>query len=274
MNNVIIIDGHVHIHNYISSNTLLETAISNFNEILNINGLSGRLVTRILFLADTSDQDSLDKFWKFQKNNMTMMATPGQWSLHGTQEECTFLLKRENYDIILITGQQVISQEKLEVLLVGARRPVEDGIPVEELITYGSKEKSILVIIPWGAGKWLGKRGRILKDLIRNTEHSNFFIGDSANRPRFWPRSSIFTEAEENGFRNLPGSDPLPLAKEYKKIGKSGFVIKGDLDLTAPAASLKKMLTDQNIEIHPYVNNATPWMFLKNQLFIRLKKSN
>jgi hypothetical protein len=94
-----------------------------------------------------------------------------------------------------------------------------------------------LAALPWGAGKWLGPRGRIVRTLADDAalrEHPLFFLGDSAQRPAPWLEPRVFRD----GARVLPGTDPLPMPGCEATIASYAARIDGDFARARPLASL------------------------------------
>ena len=49
-----------------------------------------------------------------------------------------------------------------------------------------------LAIVPWGFGKWVGKRGKALRRALESVDSRQFFLGDNSGRPKFSPTPLIF----------------------------------------------------------------------------------
>ena len=80
------------------------------------------------------------------------------------------------------------------------------------------QENNALPVIPWGAGKWMGKRGEIVRRIMEDQKYYPVFMGDNGNRPFFWKKPAIFDEAKEKfNIANISGSDPLPFSGKKSK---------------------------------------------------------
>ncbi len=91
-----------------------------------------------------------------------------------TSEENSLLCFNSNgHKIFFIAGRQIVTSEKLEVLALGLREDFKDNKPIEEVIDYIIL-KNALPVIPWGVGKWSGKRGAIVENLIE--QNPKFFF--------------------------------------------------------------------------------------------------
>jgi len=143
--------------------------------------------------------------------------------------------------LLIVKGRQIVTGEHLEVLTAGAAPAIPDGRPlpavVDELTAAGA-----LAIIPWGAGKWLGRRGRLVRETAERLDAATFFLADNPARPWFWPAPLLFRTQGERGRAVLRGSDPLPLSGEEKRAGAYASLLGGDFDPARPLASLTAML--------------------------------
>jgi hypothetical protein len=193
-------------------------------------------------------------------------------SLVETQECVSFGLSfRNGSNLVFIAGQQLVSLEGLEVLAIGTCEQFEAGKPTDRLIQEIAQVGAIPVI-PWGAGKWFGRRGRLVDELIRSPDLPPFFLGDSGNRPAVWPKPSLFREAEKRGIVNLPGSDPLPFSSEVQRVGSFGVALNSSLDLGKPALDLKRTLLDPSTTLHQFGEGETTLRFMRNQFKMQLRK--
>ena len=120
-------------------------------------------------------------------------------------------------------------------------------------------------------GKWLGNRGSLIQDFLESEHTFPFFLGDNSGRPAFWTRPAHFQQAEGKGIQIFPGTDPLPLEEEYRRVGSFGFKLRGSLWDDCPGESLKRLLLDSSHLIEPYGNLDKPLQFFWNQLLLRIK---
>ena len=84
-----------------------------------------------------------------------------RWIFQKTNEPCTLLTKRADRELLVVAGRQVVTLENLEILVLGTNRKLQDGLSIEKTMKLARTE-GLIHVIPWGAGKWLFKRGRIL----------------------------------------------------------------------------------------------------------------
>jgi hypothetical protein len=267
---LLLADGHVHIYPRFNLESLLNEALQNFKEVSAQQSVKSPW-TAFLFLTETKE-DNWFSLLKQQTTENKGFPSPGfgKWIFRQTQEECS-LYGRSNEEegLVLIAGRQIKAESNLEVLALGTIESFEEGRPVRELI-HTISQKGAIPVIPWGAGKWLGARGQMIKQLLLNQDGPLFFLGDTRNRPVFWLKSSIFKRAAHQGLKTLPGSDPLPLSSQEKFPGSYGFRLKGDIKADYPFASIKKLLFDPETLVIPYGKGERSFRFFRDQVRLRI----
>jgi len=167
--------------------------------------------------------------------------------------------------IRLFSARQVNSREKLEVIVVGNIEHVFESLPVAHYLQeFGASE---LVILPWGVGKWLGKRGRIVSRLI-HTHKEKFVLGDNGGRPSWW-RVPQFHEANAIGMPILAGSDPLRVGQYPERAFGYGDVFPGQFTSGHEWIAQVKGLTASPDTFGRRVSTLT---FIREQLGLRIRK--
>jgi hypothetical protein len=194
------------------------------------------------------------------------------WSVYPTREECSVRLRRlDDQELVIIAGRQIVTAERLEVLAIGTKERFADGTALVEVVRTIKRHQSIPVI-PWGTGKWMGNRGRLVEKLLKGPEAAGLFLGDNGNRPSFWPRPALFKFAQAEGIRILPGSDPLPFASEQKRAGSFGCFIDGTISPDYPARDLSRILSDGTGAFQPYGRLERSRRFVLNQVAMQLRR--
>ena len=166
-----------------------------------------------------------------------------------------------------MAGRQLVSREGLEVLALLCRADFRDGETAAVLVDQVRAAGGIPVL-PWGFGKWLGKRGRILEELCNHRDRS-FFLGDNGGRPSLLPLARPLRRVVRDGGRLVSGSDPLPLAGEEERVGAYGIRIDADLDPAEPARGLRALLSDDAVACAGYGLPLGTGRFLANQWRVR-----
>ncbi|MFO7963727.1 MAG: hypothetical protein R6U50_07390 [Desulfobacterales bacterium] len=193
------------------------------------------------------------------------------WKIRETGENCSLMLQRkENQVIYLIAGSQIQSAEGLEVLALGTKRRFEDNIAIEHLIDRVN-DAGAVAVVPWGFGKWTGRRGRLL-DRLLNGHSAKFHLGDNGGRPEWLGTPRPFQAALEKGLKILPGSDPLAFDNESGRAGSYGFYCDENISSEKPAEYIKRRLRDPSFQIVPYGNRTGSSQFIRSQVRIQFNK--
>ena len=261
---LILADAHVHIYNCFSLESLLDSAFNNFQKT------AAKLPEQIphffvLFLTETRG----DNWFKTLLEYAETAQNVGNWRLEKTSEPLSVYAENpQKRGMYLVAGRQIITSENLEVLALITDRTFADGSPLPETLDK-IRDAGGLPILPWGFGKWIGRRGKVLTNLLKSDDASPLFLGDNGGRPIFWRRPPYFQLAEAKGLRILPGTDPLPLPSETVRPGSFGFQVRGPFNAAEPGKSMKDILQHPETALQPYGSLETPWNFFRNQIKVR-----
>lgn len=263
-----LVDAHVHLHECHDTGLLLDAAAANF-----LSAARGaRPASAVLLLAQPA---GAARFERLAANALPAAApdpASAGWGFRRTGEaESIVAVRQDGARLILVCGGQIRTAENLEVLALATTQRFDDGRPAAEAIRAAAAAGAVAVL-PWGVGKWFGRRGRLVSRLIDETR-LGFACGDNGNRPFFWPRPRLLRRAERVGRRVLPGSDPLPLPAAITRAGSFGFAVGGALDPGRPAADLKARLADPLTAIEPYGGRESARRFLCDQLLVRVRRA-
>ena len=266
---MILTDAHVHIYDCFDLEKFLDAAYSNFQTQANRLG-HGDTFTPILLLAEDEKNSWFNRLRKFADGrNVHTYSAIQKWKFLHTDEHISIVAKGENSKVlIIIAGRQVETIEDLEVLALCTSNFYRSGIPIIDLINE-IKEHDAIPVIPWGFGKWLGKRGLILKKLLKTTKSSDFFLGENGGRPKISLRPFHFKIAERRGVRILPGTDPLPIKSELLRVASFGLSLYESCSHNNPAKDVKKVLQDHSTEFVPYGKLKNFSSFLRHQFSLR-----
>lgn len=235
----IAIDSHVHFHSAAGALEALRIA----KEKLSSAGRIG-----VVMLAERQGFDVLDQI----RESLVATAEPEALWLDDSRS------------LLILAGRQVITSEKLEVLALATTAQLPDGLPAEEVVAKLDAADA-LVALPWGVGKWIGKRGALVDRLIAAARPGRLFLGDNGGRPGFWPVHQF-----DAGLPVLSGSDPLPLPGWPHAVASLASMIEADLLPDTPAKSLKAALRDPATRIERIGSLAGPIRFAMDQTKLRL----
>lgn len=264
----IFVDAHVHIHDCFCLTYFFDAALKNFQQAaLKTDHAKGRN-TYILLLTESAGKNHYQKLAELARRRQTLSERNVlKWRLEPTPESCTLKAHRsDGQSFYLLAGRQVVTAERLEVLALMTSCLFQEKQSLYQTVQAVYHSGGVPVI-PWGFGKWIGKRGRILEQFLMKNDKP-VFLGDNGGRPWFWPRPRLFEVAEAKGGRVLPGSDPLPLPSEASRAGSFGFTMNSILT-SYVARDLKRCLENKNLNFSAYGDSQKLIRFFKNQFLIR-----
>jgi hypothetical protein len=169
--------------------------------------------------------------------------------------------------LLIVAGRQIVTREGLEILGLATRNPIPDGLSAHGVLAR-LRSSDALAVLPWGVGKWLGKRGRIVDELIAEAPLGQLFLGDNGGRPTWWSVPQF-----SGRLPVLAGSDPLPLAGSTAAIGSFGSRVTGSLDESRPVASLKQILRNPSTKISTYGRLTPSLRFFSDQARLRFSRN-
>lgn len=219
----VLVDAHVHLHRRFDEGRFFEAASRNFARAAESMRSAGTLHDGtpwhgVLVLTEAS---GADRFGDLVARVGSRVA--GRWTIDATSESSSVRLRSgDASDLTLVAGRQIQTAEGLEVLAFPCVGPTRDGRPILEVLRELADHGAVRMI-PWGFGKWSGRRGRMLRTLLETGPA--FLLADTGHRPGWAPEPSPLSEAVQRGRPVLTGSDPLPLAGEETRAGSCCFLI-------------------------------------------------
>jgi len=122
----------------------------------------------------------------------------------------------DDEELYLFSGAQIVTGERIEVLAILAERPIQNGLSLRETIAAIEQSRGI-VVLPWSPGKWLGRRGMLVREYLR--ERPDCWVGDIPMR--WWGnwRTLRLRGIPSVSVRVLSGSDPLPIPGDEEVVG-------------------------------------------------------
>lgn len=259
-----LVDSHVHIHSCYELDGMLDRAAENFRRAGSAGG--GGEPSGCLMLTETA-QDHVfealacgDAKWK-----------PERWDIRATADDAALLcVSPQGVQVLLLAGGQIVTSEKLEVLSLATAKRYPDGQSLRDTLAALASD-GVLAVIPWGFGKWLMKRGRLLLAVIDSATAGDFFLGDNGGRPQMTRQPELLRYAEKKGFRILPGTDPFPFRSQQGKAGSYGFVVDDWVVDAHPAKQIRSRLRAMTMSPRPYGNRANLVEFAVLQVAMNVK---
>lgn len=261
---LILADAHVHVFSPDDWPGLVAAARRRFHERAAALSLAAGEQAHFLCLAEIAGCD----FFGHLLNVVDAGGAMGEMSSVKTAEPASLaLLEPGEPPLYVIAGRQIVSAEGLEILALGYAANYPDGAPAEQVVA-DLLPSGALVVLPWGVGKWLGRRGELVWHLAARFGHERrFFLGDNGNRPWCWPLPKVF--AEFGPARNLPGSDPLRLPGQERRAACIGLYGECEIDGDSPFRSFKEAAVSG--KLHPCGRPQNLPSFLHSQLALRLR---
>ncbi|MDC0947861.1 hypothetical protein OAS86_00740 [Gammaproteobacteria bacterium] len=255
----VLLDAHVHLYPEFDLTVALPMALDNLR-LLEVK-LGEADVWALLIAATPREAD-----WPIRAQAAvttlggTMTAVDGGW--------CIEALAGQSKPLWLIAGRQYQSAEKIEVLSAFAGLDVAENLPLETLLAT-LDEAGAVVILPWGVGKWLGARGKLVQQTVLSPDRAQaLYIGDNGGRPWGWPLGRLFSGVGNHKVYNLPGSDPLYIGSQYNKIGTSGSLISLE-NQESQSTSLRTVLRQTAAPLKSETRRAGWIEFIAAQLAMR-----
>jgi hypothetical protein len=265
-----VVDAHVHIHACYEPDELLGNAYANLS-----GHAPGGNEALFLLMTECAGDDYFGALYERAQGREDIHGLSlKHWVMTPTGEEVSVVATSEadeSRQLFIVSGAQIACREGLEVLVLGTRRRVPDGRPIREVLTE-TDSWGVPRVIPWGPGKWLFGRGRLLHQLVEEFRKPTLFLGDEGGRPIFWGYPQHFDSAARLGVRDLPGTDPLPFPHDVKKVGRMGFRVPIELDPARPAASLMGALRRESTALERFAVLESPLRFVRNQIGMQLRK--
>jgi hypothetical protein len=214
----LLVDGHVHFHACFTWRAFLDAAVANFADARRALRLSADS-PGCLMLTESAGVN----YYR------TLLAAPAPasslgWNVEKCDDHCSIVLRRASETLVVVAGRQVVTAENLEVLALGSTRELPLRRPLRDILRAVA-DSGALAVIPWGFGKWWGRRGRIVRDLIESRHDVPFCLGDNGGRTHTMRRPTMFERAERRGMLVLGGSDPLAMPAQVTRAGGYGFVL-------------------------------------------------
>lgn len=265
LGSIVMVDAHVHVHPQADTTVLLEMAAENFAAAA--QRLQARRWQAMLLLTEMAGVDWFESVYPGAGASAL-----GKWTLTASSaEDISFCASASGESLLVVAGRQVVTGERIEVLALGTRARIADGLSLQTTIARALAAGATLVL-PWAVGKWLGRRGRLVANALRHAE-PDLFAGDNGGRPAFWPAPQIFKHVVSQGRPVLSGTDPLPLKHEERRVGSMGFWFQGYAPADAPGRYLQDRLRGARADaVVPFGRLENPWRFVRNQVALRVSR--
>jgi hypothetical protein len=246
---------------------MLDTALASFTDAVHTQ--KGKVpFSGMLVLTEPRVRDTFPKL-RSQLHSEQPCRLNSEWILEPTDETLSLAaVHSSGAKIFLISGQQVVTRENLEVLAIASEQTIPDRQNLQETLK-AIRQHDGYPVLPWAVGKWLLGRGKLINRAIADNGGKPLGIGDNGGRPAFWTMVGQFEQARLYDLPILRGSDPLPV-KGSRTAGSYGTLMSIPFDPTKPAKSLLDALCDKSCERIDFGVLEAPLSFVKDQIALRL----
>lgn len=252
------VDAHVHFHQRKLVGRTLDAALANLRAV---TGRSQGLVGALLLT-----QASCEKVFEELESEHSV----DRWTLRpAAQEVETLIARKDGAELAIVCGRQIRAEAGLEVLALGTRQHFPDGQSLAATVR-SVQEAGAVSVLPWGFGKWMGRRGRLIESTLAASGVRELFVGDNGSRLAAVATPTLIRRCEQQGFRVLPGTDPFPFGDDYRRVGAFGFVAELSGMADAPWAGLREWLMHLDRSPEPFGRACGTCRFLFNQLGIQI----
>ena len=280
-----LVDTHAHFYDGFALSDCLLSAEQNFREALGAatalpHSAPSRSAEALgcLIVHDVCGQTPV-----FARLSAARRELADRWHVDWVEAEQAVVLHGRGDDrwltIAIVPGRQLVSREGLELLVVGAaaiphdgpQKPAELSCLLEEICAEDG-----IALLPWGFGKWWANRGRVLRTALaglRSADARGVFLCDNGGRPQGCRSAKLLRDAIAPQGPILAGSDPLPLAGEYRRLASYGIELPAAVDLQCPGASLRAALRQLVSQPAIYGRRVSLFKFATNQLGLRLGRA-
>jgi hypothetical protein len=218
---MLILDAHVHVYPFYDAPALLRGAVVRLAAL----GSPGDTLGIVLV-----EREGVDVFSEW----LAGRRLPDGWTATSLDAMALRLVSPQGERLHVFAGRQIACAERLEILGVGCRTAVPDGVPCEEAIGAIVGDGG-LPVLAWGLGKWLFGRAAAVRRLLSAHPGGELPLCDTSLRPVFWPRPSAMRDPARPV---LYGSDPLPKAGEEAQAGRYAGVVDVEMSSSDPTARL------------------------------------
>ena len=219
MSLTLFVDGHVHIHPCFDIGRFFTAAQRNLRLAAAKQGCAEGAWQGALLLTESGAERA------FECLRDGRLVPPAGIRVEHTSDEAVLRVHvAGERPLYLIAGRQIATTSGVEVLSLGTRAVVPDGLTFEEAMERSCATDG-LTVIPWGFGKWSLARGELVRKQLKKRPAGSIALGDNGGRLRFAPPPPLFALARELGFAVLPGTDPFPFASQVDRVGSFGFAL-------------------------------------------------
>lgn len=207
---IVYADTHVHLYPCYNLTQAFESAWDNFTRA------SSDTTSNLFVLYLTERQDC--HFFDQLAGDPESLVSLKNFAFEKLEiPEVLRIRRAQGGEMFLVSGRQIKTSERLEILVLHTREQFEDGLSFPTSLDAALEGKH-LVVLNWSLGKWMFSRGKIVEAELRKLQAGEVQVGDIGGRPLGWGEPKQFELARSRKLEFVAGSDPLPFAGEEKKL--------------------------------------------------------
>ena len=250
----LLLDAHVHLYPQFNIENAIRAGMTNLNKLASKHRLPSGAI-KMWLLTEGMDYNAFAKLSELDG-----------FSVETKSPECLLITDSGSKDqLYVFAGRQIVTSDKLEICALITNNLIPDRQFNTRDTLNAVRESGTPAALNWAPGKWLFKRGKIVEQLLTETDPDNMLLSETTMRPTVWATPLLVKCAFKRGYRMLVGSDPLPFAGEEKLIGTYACYLQGEFDQENPARSLQSLLMDENVPVHRIGKRSGPFTFAKRQ---------
>lgn len=262
-------DTHVHFYDCFELAPFLEAASRNLDRAereLGLGGPAGR-PARVLLVMETGGRPLIARL----EEARDALGELG-WRIAPTAEAGSLAIHSASAEpLTVVEGRQVVTAEDLEVLAAPCASDLPSGLELDRTLE-AARGLGAVPILPWGFGKWLGRRGRIVARLLDSPSTGRVLLADNGGRLGLGSKPRLLTLGAQRGFPVVRGSDPLPIASDGGRVGSSGSLLRGAFERARPAASVRRLLSALGEPPRSFGRGVGPLVFVANQIRMQMRR--
>jgi len=264
----LLVDSHVHLHPCFELGSALDHADRNFDKASRQVG-AGRWIGALLL----AEMEGINQFRELSRI-ADLQGSVDAWSLEQGEDGTSIVARSDDgHTIVVVAGRQLRVEHRLEVLALCTGKQFPEGHSLAETARL-VREGGGVPVIPWGFGKWWGKRGNLLDRTIHQAERTSFLLGDSGQRLAGASPPDPFARAQQRGIGFIAGSDPFSFRSQAQRVGSYGSILTSrPLDLRRPAEGIRSRLLALDGAPSTFGSRVGPIEFTWAQLRVRLPNS-
>lgn len=247
MQRALFIDGHVHLYQKYNISEAIRYGFMNMrsavNSFVKSEGIDN--IAYIWLLTERSDCNFFDHI----SRNASKMQSDGLRFTPLDDQKSIIASGISGKDLYLLTGRQIVTKERLEILTYASSLNIEDGKRSIDDVIDNIIDSNGIAVLNWAPGKWFFSRGKIIRRVLDKYQSRHVFVGDTLLRNVLWPTPRLMRLAKKRGFRITAGSDPFPFEGEEQYIGSYGFMVTGEFDEKKPADSVLSLLRSRDTKL-------------------------